>query len=64
LILYDEFSDGGKPGRFISDYECHVYYPRELQLLFRLNGFAIESMWGDYRQGPVENSSRALVWWG
>jgi SAM-dependent methyltransferase len=59
--LYDAFSDSGKPNRFISDYESHVYYPRELELLFRMNGFAVESQWGDYREGPLGNSSRVHV---
>lgn len=59
--LYDEFSGNGNPERFLSDYECHVYYPRELELLFRMSGFAVESTWGDYREGPLQNDSRALV---
>lgn len=59
--LYDEFSSNGNPERFISDYECHVYYPRELDLLFRMSGFAVESIWGDYREGPLENDSRVMV---
>jgi SAM-dependent methyltransferase len=59
--LYDEFAHGGKPERFISDYESHVYYPRELELLFRMSGFAIESVWGDHHEGPLENNSREIV---
>lgn len=59
--LYDEFSGDGTPERFLSDYECHVYFPRELELLFRMTGFAVESTWGDYCQGPMENNSRVLI---
>jgi len=59
--LYDEFSGNGNPERFLSDYECHVYYPRELELLFRMSGFAIESTWGDYHERLLENDSRVMV---
>lgn len=59
--FYDEFSSDGNPARFISDYEAHVYYPRELELLFRMNGFTVESVWGDYHRGGLENRSRVLV---
>lgn len=59
--LYDEFSGNGNPERFLSDYESHVYYPRELELLFRMSGFVVESTWGDFREGPLENDSRVMV---
>lgn len=59
--LYDEFSDDGNPSRFISDYEGHVYYPRELELLFRTTGFLLESIWGDYQEGKLKNRSRVIV---
>jgi len=51
--LYDEFRPGGPPERFLSDYEHHVYFPRELELLFRLTGFVIESIWGDHKESPL-----------
>ena len=59
--LYDEFLDGSSPSRFISDYEGHVYYPRELQLLFRMSGFSLESVWGDYQEVELENRSRVII---
>lgn len=59
--LYDEFSGEGNPSRFISDYEGHVYYPRELELLFRTTGFSVESVWGNYQEGKLENRSRVII---
>ncbi len=59
--LYDAFQDGAQPERFLSDYEHHVYFPRELELLFRSSGFHVESVWGDYHEAPLQNHSRALV---
>jgi hypothetical protein len=38
-FLYDKFPDGERLDRYVSDFECHVYYPRELELLFRCTGF-------------------------
>jgi len=60
-FLYDKFPDGCHPDRYVSDFECHVYYPRELDLLFRLTGFAVERRYGDYDMRPLAATSRALV---
>jgi len=60
-FLYDKFPDGCHPDRYVSDFECHVYYPRELDLLFRLTGFAVERRYGDYQMHPLAATSRALV---
>jgi SAM-dependent methyltransferase len=59
--LYDAFQPGAQPERFLSDYEHHVYFPRELELLFRHAGFTIESVWGGYQETPLQNNSRSLV---
>jgi len=59
--FYDQFANAAGPERFLSDYQRHVYYPRELELLFRLAGFKVEAVWGDYGQSPLEHRSRVLV---
>jgi trans-aconitate methyltransferase len=61
--IYDRFSDGAcnDPERFLSDYDCHVFFPRELQLLFIATGFEIEAIWGDYRFRPPTHVSRQLI---
>lgn len=47
--------------RYVSDYESHVYYPRELELLFMLAGFDVESRFGDYRKRPLKATSQRMV---
>ena len=60
-FLYDKFPDGEAPDRYVSDFDCHVYYPREIELLFRLTGFDVERRFGDYEMRPLAASSRALI---
>lgn len=60
-FLYDKFSNGDRPDRYVSDFDSHVYYPRELELLFRLTGFTVEHRYGDYHRRPLRSSSRVLV---
>jgi hypothetical protein len=47
--------------RYVSDFDCHVYYPREVELLFRLTGFHVEAWFGDYSMRRLRSSSRQLI---
>lgn len=63
-FLYDKFSAdqaARQPERWISDFESHVYFPRELELLFRHTGFAVEATFADYRFRPPTSRTRNLV---
>src|SRR4029453_4656363 len=60
-FLYDKFASGDHADRWVSDFESHVYFPRELELLFRHTGFAVEATYGDYRFRPPRASTRALI---
>ena len=60
-FLYDKFDGAGAPDRYVSDFACHVYYPREVELLFRLSGFRVEARYGDYHRGPLRRTSRQLI---
>ncbi len=60
-FLYDKFPDGQPVDRYVSDFDCHVYYPRELELLFRLGGFEIERRFGSYDMRPPSATSRQLI---
>ena len=63
-FLYDRFetrADEEQARRYVSDFESHVYFPRELQLLFLLTGFEIEQTWGGYRGEALRSQSRALI---
>lgn len=63
-FLYDRFethADDEQARRYISDFESHVYFPRELQLLFLHSGFDIETTYGGYRGERLKSRSQALV---
>lgn len=60
-FLYDKFRRDQPVDRYVSDFESHVYYPDELQLLFRLTGFEVEQVWSDYTFRPAHARSREIV---
>ncbi len=59
-FFYDRF-EGDDHDRYLSDFESHVYFPRELRLLFLHTGFAIDAVWADYRFAQPRSSSREIV---
>lgn len=63
-FLYDKFAADQAdrhPQRWISDFESHVFFPRELELLFRHTGFTVDATFGDYRIRPPGTRTRNLV---
>jgi SAM-dependent methyltransferase len=60
-FLYDKYPDGERVDRYVSDFDCHVYYPREVELLFRLTGFSIEGWFGDYSARRLRGTSRQMI---
>ena len=60
-FLYDKFPDSRQVDRYISDFDCHVYYPREVELLFTHTGFVVETWFGDYAMRGLRTSSRQLI---
>ena len=60
-FLYDRFPAGERADRYVSDFECHVYYPREVELLFRCTGFEVEARYGNYNMRPLRHTSRQLI---
>ena len=60
-FLYDAFGASSAADRFVSDFESHAYFPRELELLFRVTGFQVEDTWGDYRFHPLRATSRQMI---
>ena len=63
-FLYDKFPEEGRVQRYVSDFACHVYYPRELELLFRCANFHVESRYGDYFMRPLRPGSRQMIFVG
>ena len=60
-FMYDKFPDGERVDRYVSDFDCHVYYPREIELLFRCTGFEVEARYGDYAWRPFGPASRQII---
>ncbi|MGE3177128.1 MAG: trans-aconitate 2-methyltransferase [Vicinamibacterales bacterium] len=60
-FVYDQFPTGEAADRYVSDFRCHVYFPREIELLFRLTGFTIEQRFGDYGARRPRASSRQII---
>lgn len=63
-FLYDKFLGTAPPERSVSDFESHVYYPREMRLLFLHTGFTIEAVYGDYQGRSLRPSSRQMIFVG
>jgi hypothetical protein len=63
-FLYDKFAAGILSDHYISDFESHVYFPRELQLLFMYAGFSIELVYGDYRGRALSSTSQHMLMMG
>jgi SAM-dependent methyltransferase len=60
-FIYDKLAPDGRVDRYVSDFTQHVYYPREVELLFRMTGFEIAHLYGDYARTPLKPTSRALI---
>ena len=60
-FLYDKFPDGERVDRYVSDFESHVYYPREVELRFRSTGFEIEAKYGNYNMKTFRRTSRQMI---
>jgi predicted O-methyltransferase YrrM len=60
-FLYDKFPDSSQVDRYVSDFDSHVYYPREVELLFRLTGFSVDAWFGDYAMRRLRTSSPQLI---
>jgi len=60
-FLYDKVSGSDTVDRYVTDFDAHVYYPREVELLFRMTGFDVEQRYGDYRMRPIRATSRTMV---
>ncbi len=60
-FLYEKYQHGRAVESYIDDFASHVFFPRELELLFIHAGFEIERTVGDYRveaaRGGIRRSS-------
>ncbi len=52
-FLYEKYQHGRAVESYVDDFASHVFFPRELELLFIHAGFEIERTMGDYRGRPL-----------
>ncbi len=58
---HEKFFDSGEHERYLTKLDMHVFFPRELQLLFLSTGFAIEAIYGGYDWKPLGRGTRQIV---
>lgn len=60
-FLYDKFESGAHVSRYVSDFASHIYFPRELTLLYLHAGFSVEAVWADYTFRAASSQAREIV---
>lgn len=58
---HEKFFETGENERYLSRLDMHVFFPRELQLLFLATGFSIEAIYGSYDWKPFGKGTRQIV---
>ena len=55
------FQATGEHERYLTTLDMHIFFPRELQLLFLATGFGIEAIYGSYDWKPFGKGTRQIV---
>jgi len=58
---HEKFFETGEHERYLTKLDMHVFFPRELQLLFLATGFSIEAIYGSYDWKPFGKGTRQIV---
>jgi SAM-dependent methyltransferase len=58
---HEKFFESGENERYLTKLDMHIFFPRELQLLFLATGFAIEAIYGSYDWKPFGKGTRQIV---
>lgn len=59
--IHEKFLETGENERSLTRLDMHIFFPRELQLLFLASGFAIEAIYGSYDWKPFGQGTRQIV---
>ncbi len=59
--IHEKFFQSGENERYLSRLDMHIFFPRELQMLFLATGFAIEAIYGGYDWKPFGHGTRQIV---
>ena len=60
-FMYEKYRNGRAIDNFIDDFHSHVFFPRELRLLFMFTGYDVEETFGDYRGRPLVPQSPMII---
>src|SRR5580692_8247464 len=60
-FIYEKYEHGRGVESSIDDFDSHVFFPRELCLLFLHTGYEIEQTFGDYRARPLKGDSPLII---
>jgi SAM-dependent methyltransferase len=60
-FMYEKYQDGRGVETFLDDFESHVFFPRELRLLFIHTGYEVEVTLGDYVGRALKADSRVMI---
>src|SRR5579875_3312773 len=58
---HEKFLETGENERYLTKLDMHIFFPRELQLLFLASGFNIEAIYGSYDWKPFGQGTRQIV---
>ena len=59
--IHEKFFETGEHERYLTKLDMHIFFPRELQLLFLAAGFRIEAIYGSYDWKPFGRGTRQIV---
>ena len=60
-FVYEKYRGKNAVEKYLDDFESHVFFPRELKLIFMHAGFEIESVYGDYARRELRSLSRQMI---
>jgi len=60
-FMYEKYRDGRGVETFLDDFESHVFFPRELRLLFIHTSFEVEQTIGDYQGRALKADSPVMI---
>src|SRR5215470_9405752 len=61
VLTHEKFFETGENERYLTRLDTHIFFPRELQLLFLATGFAIEAIYGGYDWKPFGQGTRQII---
>jgi SAM-dependent methyltransferase len=61
IWTHEKFFPSGEHERYLTRLDMHIFFPRELQLLFLASGFHIEAIYGSYDWKPFGQGTRQIV---